>query len=481
MSDDTNDQNLDDTTDAAGNSSGRTDDEATVDFGDEFGMVKFADDDDSAPAISFPENQTDQLPHWTEPPTGEVPRFVQPTEDTISPTPSLGSVRPRVNLTGSTRRIEPSAPPKPVSRPPREGRISIGTDPTGERNRPDSSGGLSRRDATGEVAPEPSGGADSSRPQQVRRTRTGDRSDSGTRPRGGSSRAAGRSSSGSKLQDSGGRDLPTATAVGVLLAAVFIAAVLVGPVAVMLLLVVVLGLAAIEFFTQTTATGYQPALIVGVAGCVSAPLAAYWIGDAALPLVFVFAFIAGAISFIGTSSVESGPVPNLALTILGLTWIGLFGSYAALILRLSNSGPGFENVGTDTLFILVIGIVANDTGAYFVGVATGRTPLRTWISPSKTMEGFVGGAIGTFVAVIVAGLQSGTWTKLSEWLLIALVISILGPIGDLTESMFKRNMDIKDFGMVLRGHGGALDRFDSILFALPIVYYVTLVLTPWAS
>ncbi|MFM7820867.1 MAG: phosphatidate cytidylyltransferase, partial [Actinomycetota bacterium] len=239
--------------------------------------------------------------------------------------------------------------------------------------------------------------------------------------------------------------------------------------------------AAVEFFNQTTATGYQPALFVGVAGCVSAPLAAYWIGDAALPLVFVFAFIAGAISFIGTSSVESGPVPNLALTMLGLTWIGLFGSYGALILRLSNSGPGFENVGTDTLFILVVGIIANDTAAYFVGAATGRTPLRAWISPSKTMEGFVGGAIGTFVAVILVGLQSGTWTKLSEWLLIALVISILGPIGDLTESMFKRNMDIKDFGTVLRGHGGALDRFDSVLFALPIIYYLTLVLTPWAS
>jgi len=262
---------------------------------------------------------------------------------------------------------------------------------------------------------------------------------------------------------------------------VFIAAILVGPVAVMILLILVLGLAAVEFFTQASTTGYQPALIVGVVGCVAAPLAAYWIGDAALPLVFVFAFVAGAISFIGANSVESGPVPNLGLTLLGLVWIGLFGSYGALILRLSNSGPGFENIGTDTLFILVIGIIANDTAAYFVGAATGRTPLRSWISPSKTMEGFVGGAIGTFVAVIAVGLQSGTWTKLSEWLVIAFVISIVGPIGDLTESMFKRNMDIKDFGTVIRGHGGALDRFDSMLFALPFIYYITLVLTPWTS
>lgn len=94
------------------------------------------------------------------------------------------------------------------------------------------------------------------------------------------------------------------------------------------------------------------------------------------------------------------------------------------------------------------------------------------------MEGFVGGAIGTFVVVIMVGLQSGTWTKLSQWLIIAFVISIIGPLGDLTESMFKRNLDIKDFGTLLRGHGGALDRFDSMLFVLPVVYYVTLVLTP---
>ena len=477
MSDETNNENPDDTT----NATDRTGNDATVDFGDEFGIVKFADDDDSAPAISFPENQTDQLPHWTEPPTGELPKFVTASEDTISPTPSAGASRPTVNLTGSTRRVEPASAPPPVARPASAGRVSIGSDPTGERGRPDSSGPLPRRDVTDNSRSEENVSSQTARPTQVRRARPSDRSDSGTGPRPRPRTLTARSSSGARMPSSAPRDLPTATAVGALLAAVFIAAVLVGPVAVMVLLVIVLGLAAVEFFTQASATGYQPALIVGVVGCVSAPLAAYWIGDAALPLVFVFAFVAGSISFIGANSVESGPVPNLGLTLLGLVWIGLFGSYGALILRLSNSGPGFENIGTDTLFILVIGIIANDTAAYFVGAATGRTPLRSWISPTKTMEGFVGGAIGTFVAVIAVGLQSGTWTKLSEWLVIAIVISVVGPIGDLTESMFKRNMDIKDFGTVLRGHGGALDRFDSMLFALPFIYYITLVLTPWTS
>ena len=97
----------------------------------------------------------------------------------------------------------------------------------------------------------------------------------------------------------------------------------------MVLLVLMLGLAAVEFFTQASSTGYQPALIVGVVGCVVAPLAAYWIGDAALPLVFVFAFVAGSISFIGANSVESGPVPNL-----GLTLLGLYGSVCSVLMVL---------------------------------------------------------------------------------------------------------------------------------------------------
>ena len=167
MTDDTNNENSDDTT----NSTDRTGNDATVDFGDEFGVVKFADDDDSAPAISFPENQTDQLPHWTEPPTGELPKFVTASEDTISPTPSAGTERPRVNLTGSTRRVEPASAPPPVARPVRGGRISIGSDPTDERNRPSSSGGLPRRDPTGGTSRDITGSSQTERPTQVRRSR----------------------------------------------------------------------------------------------------------------------------------------------------------------------------------------------------------------------------------------------------------------------------------------------------------------------
>jgi phosphatidate cytidylyltransferase len=77
--------------------------------------------------------------------------------------------------------------------------------------------------------------------------------------------------------------------------------------------------------------------------------------------------------------------------------------------------------------------------------------------------------------------RSDTWSSTVHLILLAIVISIFAPLGDLVESMFKRNLAVKDFGTLVRGHGGVLDRFDGFLFTLPAVYYLTLVLEPWAA
>ena len=445
----------------------------TIDFGDEFGVVKFAETDDSGPALAFGTNDTEQLPHWTESPTGEVPRFGktddQPTRRIVIGANDSGRDRDNSDnsdvwsaynepdpsaSTGARRPSFETTTPPPVSSPRREGRIVIGTDPTDERRRPvarDASGAQSRP-----VSRPASRSTSSARGAQVTRAQ--------------------RSSSG----PSAGRDLPTATAVGALLAAVFIASLMWRPAAVMLLIAVLIGVAAFEFFTQANASGYRPSTIIGVVGCVAAPLCAYWSGDAALPLVLVFGFIATVVVFVGSDGIESGPVPNTAIMMLAILWIGLMSSYAALILRFSSAnGAAFVNVGTDTLFIVVIGVIANDMAAYFAGTAMGRTPLRDWISPAKSIEGLIGGTVGTFFAVVLVGMQSTTWNSFGDWFLLALVISVMAPLGDLAESMFKRNLNVKDFGTVLRGHGGVLDRFDSLLFVLPAAYYLTLVIQPW--
>jgi phosphatidate cytidylyltransferase len=89
--------------------------------------------------------------------------------------------------------------------------------------------------------------------------------------------------------------------------------------------------------------------------------------------------------------------------------------------------------------------------------------------------------VATIVAVWVVSLQSDTWNDLGEALLLAIVILILAPAGDYFESMFKRNLEIKDFGTIVPGHGGVLDRFDGFLFVLPAAYYLLQVLEPYAS
>jgi phosphatidate cytidylyltransferase len=264
------------------------------------------------------------------------------------------------------------------------------------------------------------------------------------------------------------------------LAVLFVLATLWRPLGVVILVVAVLAIAGFEYFGKVTEKGYRPAVAPGLAAVVAAPLAAYWVGDSSLPLVVAFAFIAGAAGFLGAHGVESGPLPNMAITTLGVVWIGVLGSFAALIVRLSNTGG--ENWGTDTLFLVVVGVVANDVGALLVGSSIGRTPLRSWISPSKTVEGVIGGSLMTIIVLFVVALtgRSDTW-KGGELMILAVVIAVMAPLGDLTESMFKRNLDVKDFGTLLRGHGGVLDRFDAFLFVLPVAYYVTLALEPWTK
>jgi phosphatidate cytidylyltransferase len=126
--------------------------------------------------------------------------------------------------------------------------------------------------------------------------------------------------------------------------------------------------------------------------------------------------------------------------------------------------------GTHLLIVLFLLIWVNDAGAFFVGSAFGKHKLAPSISPNKTWEGSLGG----FAASVVAGIGVGMWSAhftVLEGVLIGAVLGIVGPIGDLVESAFKRGAGVKDSGMFLPGHGGVLDRIDSIIVAAPVLYY----------
>jgi len=472
-------------------------------------------DDTGARRLRFGPDDTGPLPHWTAPPTGEVPRIAPPsgtTDDadeddddevdvwstftTESPVwrdddPVTGVMEQVPNDFGAGR--EPSGGFTRAATGP-----TPGTDPTGDVDADHYGAEPSGEISTGMGRPygrtrDASGSVPTQRPEPGRITIGTDPSgaprrqpDPGRRRPGPNQRAgrpAGPARTGAAAPP---RNMTTAVIVGAALAAAFVAALFISPLVVLGVIMAVLAIAGYEYFGKVTEKGYRPAVVPGLVACAGAPLAAYNFGERALPLILVLAFVVGAVGFIGSAGVESGPLPNMAVTTMGVVWIAVLGSFAALILRLSTGLfevkgfllPGGGDVGTDTLFMVVLGVAVNDIGALVVGSAVGRTPLRSWISPSKTVEGLLGGTLATFVALFIASKlnDGGTWTELTDVLLLALAIAVFAPLGDLTESMFKRNLDVKDFGTLVQGHGGVLDRFDGFLFALPAAYYLTLVL-----
>ncbi|MBK3494356.1 phosphatidate cytidylyltransferase [Viridibacillus sp. YIM B01967] len=123
------------------------------------------------------------------------------------------------------------------------------------------------------------------------------------------------------------------------------------------------------------------------------------------------------------------------------------------------------------IYALVI-VWTTDSGAYFVGRKIGKNKLWPEISPNKTIEGFVGGIITAIFFAIIYQLVVGIDTSYVTLIIVTIIASIFGQMGDLVESAIKRHYDVKDSGKILPGHGGILDRFDSLLFVLPLLHFL---------
>jgi phosphatidate cytidylyltransferase len=163
---------------------------------------------------------------------------------------------------------------------------------------------------------------------------------------------------------------------------------------------------------------------------------------------------------------SENPFQNIAITVFGVLYIAL--PFSLLVIL------GFpQQAVTSYQPHLIIGLFfllwASDTGAYITGISIGKHPMFPRISPKKSWEGFIGGIIFTqLVAFIISKYFIAL--HMIDWMVIAIIICIFGVWGDLIESMLKRSLNIKDSGNILPGHGGILDRFDSILFSAPIVF-----------
>ena len=255
----------------------------------------------------------------------------------------------------------------------------------------------------------------------------------------------------------------------VLTAAVFVAVLLgctfYSPISFSILFLFVTILGLWEFYTLAEKGGSQPQKVMGtIIGAV------FYISNAMicmgyfdkrililnLPLIFL-------IFIIELYSKAQDPFKNIAYTLMGIVYVALPFS----ILNYMSWQTGTYNY--QLLFGIFFILWSNDSGAYLVGSSIGKHKLFLRVSPGKTWEGSIGGAI---VSYIVTFIISGWYTSVSrvDWMLIATIVIVFGTLGDLVKSIYKRSLNVKDSGNILPGHGGILDRFDSLIMSTPFVF-----------
>jgi phosphatidate cytidylyltransferase len=232
-----------------------------------------------------------------------------------------------------------------------------------------------------------------------------------------------------------------------------------------LLSTVVVLACAFEVFDVLRRAGYVPATLLGLVATVSIMGGTYWKGERALPLVLALTTITTFLWYL-FGVVRARPTVNVAATLMAFGWVGLLGSFATLLLQ---SAPRHHGVGL--LYGPVLATVACDVGSFVAGQLIGTHPLMPEVSPNKTWEGALGGLTGSLLAAVLLVQFIHPW-NLKHAALLGLMVAVVAPLGDLSESLIKRDLGLKDMGSILPGHGGILDRMDAMLFVLPATYYL---------
>ena len=408
-----------------------------------------------------------ELPHWSEPPTGEVPKILitdsDDDGDDLAAWRALGTRGTRwrdsgedwegLDELGDLADLEPAGV-LDQSRSEHSDLYSFdddferaeaqrtGSGPISDLSPQDEFETVSVRAAAGAAAP-------TVRPKHSRGGSRRARPEPPDRPDGPSR--------------SGGEDLPSRVVVGLALIVLLIICYAIGSKALVILATVVITAAAAEAYGMLQRSGFRPATLLGLVGTVGVCLGAYWKGIEALPLATVLVF-GGAMMWYLLRIVDARPLANVAVTTMTFTWVAVLGSFSALMLR-AQHGKG--------LFLgAVVVVVAYDIVAFLVGRWIGNRPMAPGVSPGKTVEGFIGGLVAAVIAGAIIGKELTPWGGMKHGLVLGVIVGLIAPAGDLFESMIKRDLGVKDSGSLLPGHGGLLDRFDSLLVVLPAAYYV---------
>jgi len=261
--------------------------------------------------------------------------------------------------------------------------------------------------------------------------------------------------------------MKTRAITGFFFVVVMLASVLLGPYTFGIFFLLLSSFCLWEFYGLIKQAGIKPDLLTGLLNGILIYVAFGLLSSQNSPLshklVFLLPITLALVFVRELFKTNPAPFTNIAFTFLGLIFtIMPFTFYHALAYVNGNFNYHFP-------LAFLIMLWSNDTGAYLTGRWLGRTKLFERHSPKKTWEGFIGGVLIASLAAFIISLYFTeiTW---KQWVSVAIIIGLVGTLGDLVESMLKRSINIKDSGGILPGHGGLLDRFDGLLLAAPVVF-----------
>lgn len=265
-----------------------------------------------------------------------------------------------------------------------------------------------------------------------------------------------------------GRNLPAAIAVGCGMGAVVLAALLLWRPAFLVVAVVGVVAATWELTRAMRTAGAAPPLVPVLAGGVAMVVAAWFWGAEALGLGLLVTVL--AVMVWRLSDGPSGYQRDVGAATLVTTYVPFLGGFAVLL--------AVPEDGHWRVLVTLAVVVLSDTGGYVAGVLFGRHPMAPRISPKKSWEGLAGSLLAASVGGVV-GLRVGGFDVAWWWgAVFGLAVAVASVLGDLAESMLKRDLGVKDMSRLLPGHGGVMDRLDSILFAAPTAYLLLRLMAP---
>jgi phosphatidate cytidylyltransferase len=265
----------------------------------------------------------------------------------------------------------------------------------------------------------------------------------------------------------GGRNLPAAIASGVLLAAVFFATLWWNDYAFLTFVAVLIAVGLLEVSIALRERGLRPATPVALATGLFAFYGAYALGPPAQVLALVL-LVLGAFTWVMADRHRENAVARLGATFLMTLWVPFCASFLGLLLA--------RDDGSALVMAVIALTVSADIGAYGFGRAFGRHKLAPAVSPAKSWEGFAGGLLTVLLLAAFVTTPFVTSLRLGEALVLGAVVTVAGTLGDLSESLVKRDLGVKDLGRIVPGHGGIMDRVDAMIFALPAAHVALLAL-----